>query len=101
MTREEIVMRYERAVKTQKRRTIVRSVLALLMFSFALLNYFDVAFFANAKLILFLVFFLFLIYSYLSGKRIGAAKDFKAIADFYINQDAKAQHLLKEKGIST
>lgn len=89
MTKEEVLAKYERAVNTQKRRMILRSIMTGTILITAILNYFGIGFFNNARLLLFGFVFIFLIYSYAIGRRTGAAKDFKAIADYYMRKDGE------------
>lgn len=98
MTKKEILVKYERAVRTQKRRTIIRSIMTGTILITAILNYFGVETFSNARLLLFAVIFLFLIYSYvILGRKKGASKEFKDIADFYMQNDEEINNLKTKK----
>lgn len=87
MTTEEILLRYKRGIATQKRRLIIRSIMTITILSTALLRYFDVMIFNDVLLIFYAALFVFFIYSYAIGRRIGASKDFRAIAEHYMQQD--------------
>lgn len=50
MTTDEILLRYERGIATQKRRLIIRSMMTITILSTALLRYFEVTIFNNALL---------------------------------------------------
>lgn len=93
MTSGEILERYSRAQKTQKRRTTLRLIITGSVFTTAILNYLNISYFTNVRLMLFILVLLFMIYSYTIGRRIGAANDYKAIADYYMQNDKRINAL--------
>ncbi|MBO9491634.1 hypothetical protein J7384_14800 [Endozoicomonas sp. G2_1] len=89
MTALEINSLYQRAQKTQQRRLVIRSIIALALFTAAVLNYFDSTLSHSVHLIIYVAIALFFCISYSTGHRTGAVKDLKKIADYYIQHDSR------------
>ena len=87
MTPQEITHRYARGLATQKRRLISRSLMAVALIATAVLDYLGAALFTNAQLWLYAVLLIYFAFSYGLGRRTGAVKDFRAIAEHYMRQD--------------
>ena len=94
MTRDEIVQRYERAVATQKRRLIIRCVMAFTIITTAIFRALEIEIFNQILLIFYVALSAFFLYSFTIGRKTGAAKDFKAIAEHYMAQDKNINKVL-------
>ena len=88
MTPLEISRRYARGLATQKRRLIIRSLMAGALISTALLDYLYSGLIGNAPLWLYALLLVYLVFSYGMGRRTGAVRDFRAIAEHYMRQDS-------------
>lgn len=97
MTPQDILETYNRAVQTQQRRLILRSLLALSLIVIATLNVLDIGISKEIHIVVYVVLFTYLIYSYGIGRRKGAAKEFRAIAKHYMAQDTQLQKLMESE----
>lgn len=96
MDNHQILSRYQRAITTQKRRIWVRSIMTCSLIVLALLRLLEFPGFIHGDLLLYSLMFIYFAYSYAIGRRIGAAKDFRAITEHYLRQDAElAKHIIQ------